>query len=242
MHRHYGPGERTSAARVDPIAPRTELNDAKFRLMSMAGLRIVGFWFCTLIIAQELLAGSMWALFRIPFDREQLAHLGYPLYMLSVLGAWKLGGGAVILLPRFQRLKEWAYAGAFFDFSGAVASHAFVGDGPKTWAYPAILVALTLLSWALSPDGRRLPSISPKGKLTITAWAVPSGIAGAMLIFALLTLPRGHFSPLCSGPCSDNGPVRSHQGIRKTGSRKLQAISRRPLDLHCSKTWPLESS
>lgn len=47
----------------------------------------------------------------------------------------------VILLPRLQRLKEWAYAGAIFDFSGAAASHLFLGDGPQTWAYPAILVS-----------------------------------------------------------------------------------------------------
>lgn len=66
--------------------------------------------------------------------------------MLYILGVWKLGGGAVLLLPHFSRLKEWAYAGALFDFSGAVASHVFVGDSPTNWAYPAILVALTLVS------------------------------------------------------------------------------------------------
>jgi hypothetical protein len=115
----------------------------------------------------------------------------------------------VILLPRFQRLKEWAYAGAFFDFTGAVVSHVFVGDGPKPWAYPAMLVVVTLVSWSLRPDERRLPSASSKCKMTITAWAVPIGIAAAMLLFALVTLPTGHFSPLCSGPCSDSGPARS---------------------------------
>jgi DoxX-like family len=154
-------------------------------------IRTIAFWFLTVIIAQELLAGSMWALLRNPFDRAQLTHLGYPLYVLSILGAWKFGGGIVILLPRMQRLKEWAYAGAIFDFSGAAASHLFVGDGPQTWAYPAILVVVTLMSWRLRPDERRLPSVSSERRLTITAWAVPIGVAAAMLLIALLTLPKG---------------------------------------------------
>lgn len=126
-------------------------------------IRTIVFWFFTVILAQELLAGSIWALLRNPFDREQLRHLGYPLYMLFILGAWKLGGGVVILLPRFQRLKEWAYAGAIFDFSGATTSHLFLGDGPQTWVYPALLVAVTLVSWALRPEERRLPSASSEG-------------------------------------------------------------------------------
>lgn len=202
MAQHDG---RASVAKADAITAEAEPNNATFRLVSMGGLRTGVFWLCTLIIAQELFAGSMWALLRIPFDREQLAHLGYPLYLLSILGAWKLGGGAVILLPRFRRLKEWAYAGALFDFSGAVISHFFVGDGPKQWAYPAILVTLTLASWALRPDGRRLPSVSSEGKLSTAAWMVPIGIGAAMLLLALLTLPKGHFSTLCSGPCSGPG-------------------------------------
>lgn len=217
MPQHDGERGHVSVAKPEAMTPHTEPNNATFSLMSMAGLRRAIFWFCTLIVAQELFAGSMWALLRIPFDREQLAHLGYPLYLLSILGAWKLGAGAVILLPRFQRLKEWAYAGALFDFSGAVASHVFVGDGLKPWAYPAMLVAVTLVSWALRPDERRLPSASSKGKVTITAWAVPIGIAGAMLLFALVSLPKGHFSPFCSGPCSDSGPARSRSGL--PGSR-----------------------
>ena len=193
MRQHDRESGYASIATMDAITPHGEPNNATFRLLRMADLRTVAFWFCTVIITQELFAGSMWALLRIPFDRGQLAHLGYPLYLLPIIGVWKLGGGAVILLPRLRRLKEWAYAGAFFDFSGAVASHLFMGDGPRQWAYPAVLVALTLVSWALLPDGRRLPSASSEGSLTITEWALPIGVAAAMLLFALLTLPKGGY-------------------------------------------------
>ena len=153
-------------------------------------IRTIAFWFFTLILAQELLAGSMWALLRIEFDKAQFTHLGYPPYLLSILGAWKIAGGVVILLPRLQRLKEWAYAGAFFDFSGAVASQVIAGL-PKMWVPPALYVAVTLVSWALRPDERRLPSASSEGNPGIAAWAIPIGVAAAMLLIALLTLPKG---------------------------------------------------
>lgn len=153
--------------------------------------RTIAFWFFTAILAQELLAGSIWALLRNPFDTAQLAHLGYPLYLLYILGTWKLGGVVVILLPRLQRLKEWAYAGALVDFSGGAASHLFLHDGPQTWVYPAILVAVTLASSALRPERRRLHPASSEGNPTIASWAIPIGLAAAMLVLALLTLPKG---------------------------------------------------
>jgi len=48
--------------------------------------------------------------------------LGYPKYLISFLGWLKLLGSIVILVPGFPRLKEWAYAGLFFDLLGAVYS------------------------------------------------------------------------------------------------------------------------
>jgi len=48
--------------------------------------------------------------------------LGYPMYFFAILGFWKVLGAIAILVPRFPRLKEWAYAGIFFDLTGAAAS------------------------------------------------------------------------------------------------------------------------
>lgn len=53
--------------------------------------------------------------------------LGYPTYFFAILGFWKVLGAIAILVPRFPRLKEWAYAGIFFDLTGAAASCAAVG-------------------------------------------------------------------------------------------------------------------
>src|SRR5438067_10453538 len=56
-----------------------------------------------------------------------VTHLGYPVYILSILGVWKLLGAVVIVAPGLQRLKEWAYAGVFFELSGAAASDGLHG-------------------------------------------------------------------------------------------------------------------
>jgi hypothetical protein len=84
--------------------------------------------------------------------------LGYPLYFMTILGAWKVLGGAVILAPGLPRLKEWAYAGIVFDLTGAALSHAFAGDPAAKLVNPLILTGIALASWALRPTSRRLPS------------------------------------------------------------------------------------
>jgi len=55
-------------------------------------------------------------------------------------------------------LKEWAYAGFFFAMSGAVYSHLAVGDGLTAILPALLLTVLTLVSWYLRPEGRRLVS------------------------------------------------------------------------------------
>src|SRR2546430_5841961 len=45
-----------------------------------------------------------------PFVADVITHLGYPVYLLTILGVWKLAGGVTLLVPGFPRLKEWAYA------------------------------------------------------------------------------------------------------------------------------------
>ncbi|HRG79756.1 MAG TPA: DoxX family protein, partial [Cyclobacteriaceae bacterium] len=58
---------------------------------------------------------------------EIFKQLGYPPYMLPFLGVAKLLGVIALLVPGFPRIKEWAYAGMFFDLTGAVYSGLAVG-------------------------------------------------------------------------------------------------------------------
>jgi hypothetical protein len=153
--------------------------------------RSVAYWLFTVVVAFELAAGALWDLLRIEFVRVVLVHLGYPLYLLIILGVWRIPGALALLIPRFPRLKEWAYAGAFFDYTGAAASHLLVGDRAGQWAGPLILAVATLVSWALRPASRRLPKLTRAAEMRAGVWAVPILIVAAMLAVAFFTLPKG---------------------------------------------------
>jgi hypothetical protein len=90
-----------------------------------------------------------------PFSRI-MQHLGYPAYFMTIIGFWYVLGGVAILAPRLPRLKEWAYAGLIFVYSGAVASRLAVGDPPVTLVGPIIFTALVAASSALRPSARRV--------------------------------------------------------------------------------------
>lgn len=90
---------------------------------------------------------------------ETMKILDYPEYFLTILGIGKVLGAIAVLMPGFPRLKEWAYAGIFFDMAGAAASHAFAGDY-GAYAYHIFstlsIAVLSLASWALRPKSRTL--------------------------------------------------------------------------------------
>jgi DoxX-like family len=89
---------------------------------------------------------------------QTLTMLGYPLYIMKILGTAKVLGGLAIMTGRSPRLKEWAYAGFAFDFLGAAASHVFAGDAAHALA-PLLFLAVHLTSYALwyRTSATRLP-------------------------------------------------------------------------------------
>ena len=116
----------------------------------------IAYWIATLIITLELSAGGVWDILQIAYVNDLVVkHLGYPAYFLVILGVWKIPGALALLVPRFPRITEWAYAGAFFTYTGAVASHLAVRDGVDMWWGPLVFAAITIVSWALYPSVRR---------------------------------------------------------------------------------------
>lgn len=90
---------------------------------------------------------------------DSIEHLGYPVYLLTILGFWKILGVIIILIPRFPLLKEWAYAGFFFVMTGAALSHIAIGDWNEIFPSMLLLV-LTLLSWYFRPADRKIILLS----------------------------------------------------------------------------------
>lgn len=123
--------------------------------------RIIGYWMTTGILAFALLAGGAAYLTRPPVIVAGMTHLGYPLYITTILGFWKVVGAVALLAPRLPRLKEWVYAGAFFNMTGAVASHILSGDTVAQFLWPLLFAVCTVASWALRPQSRTLGILFP---------------------------------------------------------------------------------
>jgi uncharacterized membrane protein YphA (DoxX/SURF4 family) len=114
------------------------------------------YWITTALVALAFVFGGAMDLTHGADMVAGMQHLGYPVYVMTILGVWKVLGGLAILAPRLPRLKEWAYAGMAFDLTGAAASHASSGDPVSKIAIPLVLLALVVASWALRPDDRTL--------------------------------------------------------------------------------------
>jgi uncharacterized membrane protein YphA (DoxX/SURF4 family) len=119
------------------------------------------YWTVTAMLAFGVLSGGVAELARLPQNVEGTVHLGYPLYFVTIIGFWKVLGGIAVVLPRSPRLKEWAYAGIFFNMTGAAVSHAASGDAMWHLIVTLLFAGLTLVSWALRPPSRTLGVLVP---------------------------------------------------------------------------------
>lgn len=126
----------------------------------MEKARKIIYWISTIWLALGMTSSAVVQLMRIPEGVQSVTHLGYPEYLLTILGTWKLLGVLAILAPRFPLLKEWAYAGFFFVASGAFTSHLIMRDAFGDVFPSLLLLILTVVSWYLRPESRRAVSSS----------------------------------------------------------------------------------
>jgi hypothetical protein len=127
--------------------------------------RTITYWTTTGLIAFFIGGGGVSQVFQfLGKPHGVVPILGYPMYFFAILGVWKALGAIAILVPRFPRLKEWAYAGIFFDLTGAAVSCAAVG-GYGVYAFhvvaPLVLTVLMVVSWALRPQSRIIGILIP---------------------------------------------------------------------------------
>ena len=73
--------------------------------------------------------------------------LGYPLYFIPFIGVAKVLGVIAILIPGYPRIKEWAYAGLFFDLTGATYSIFALGATGSDYAFMLMPLTLFFLSY-----------------------------------------------------------------------------------------------
>ncbi|HVU26491.1 MAG TPA: DoxX family protein [Verrucomicrobiae bacterium] len=118
--------------------------------------KVIVYWATTTILALAIFSGGVAELARQRDTVAGMVHLGYPLYFVTIIGYWKVLGTVALLVPRFPRVKEWAYAGIFFNMTGAAVSHAVCGDAAWHIAVTLGFAALAVISWALRPQSRKL--------------------------------------------------------------------------------------
>lgn len=148
----------------------------------------IAYWVFTALVAWEMALGAYWDLFQIPYVKNVFTHLHLPFYSLIIMGIWKLPCAVVLLIPGFPRVKEWAYAGAFFTYSSAAVFHISAGDNMSGWAAPVIYALFTIASWTLRPPSRRLVA-APRGEVAKPGRNKMIGywVATSILAFVLIS-------------------------------------------------------
>jgi len=117
------------------------------------------YWIATIWLTLGMVATGSVQLFKAKEGQggaDMITHLGYPVYLLTLLGAWKILGVVAILIPKSSLVKEWAYAGFFFVMSGAIFSHIALGDSVVEILPALLLLALTVISWYFRPADRKI--------------------------------------------------------------------------------------
>ncbi|MFJ9500338.1 DoxX family protein [Brevibacillus centrosporus] len=119
----------------------------------------IAYWSVTFLLAAAVMLSGIGQLMQYGGNVELVTKLGYPLYMLTILGIWKVLGAIALVVPGFPRLKEWVHAGIFFLMTGAALSHAFANDFGEygfSIILPLFYTVLNIVSWVLRPQNRKL--------------------------------------------------------------------------------------
>ena len=104
------------------------------------------YWIFTVWLCLGLVSTGIVQVIGLKEETAMILALGYPPYVVTLLGFTKLLAAIALLIPRFPLLKEWAYAGLFFDLFGAVYSGIAVAKAVDpmmafmlVWFVPGIL-------------------------------------------------------------------------------------------------------
>lgn len=126
------------------------------------------YWIFTILFALMMLGSAIPDIMLHPMAIDGMHRdLGYPVYFIPFIGVAKALGVIALLLPGYPRIKEWAYAGFFFDLIGATYSIISTGKPASDWAFMALPLAIGAASYYFYH--RRLAKAEVKPDLKIAA-------------------------------------------------------------------------
>jgi hypothetical protein len=106
------------------------------------------YWTFTILFGGFMLFSAIPDIMVVPDAVDFVSHkLGYPEYIIVFLGVAKALGVIGIVVPGFPRIKEWAYAGLFFDLIGATYSNICVDGLQPGMAFMVLPFAIGTLSY-----------------------------------------------------------------------------------------------
>jgi hypothetical protein len=117
------------------------------------------YWIATIWLALGMISTGAVQIFKAKDGQggvDMITHLGYPVYLLTIIGIWKILGVVALLIPKNPLVKEWAYAGFFFIMTGAMFSHIALGDSISELIPSVFLLVLTAVSWYFRPTDRKI--------------------------------------------------------------------------------------
>jgi DoxX-like family len=114
------------------------------------------YWLSTSLLCFGMLGSGIAQLMQTKDMIDLISHIGYPSYLMYIIGVWKILGVVVILIPGYALVKEWAYAGFFFLMTGALVSHLFMGDVGSAIYGPLFQTVFVVLSWYYRPADRKI--------------------------------------------------------------------------------------
>ncbi|MFA6083692.1 DoxX family protein [Mucilaginibacter sp.] len=102
----------------------------------------ITYWILTVVFALFMLMDGGAGVVKEKTGQEVMKHLGYPIYIMVITGAFKILGAIAILQNKYKTIKEWAFAGFAINFIGAFASRAFVGDPIGLLVLPLVMLTI----------------------------------------------------------------------------------------------------
>lgn len=117
--------------------------------------RTIAYWVTTGLLV-FCMTGGIFEMLGLKTTMDGIMRLGYPSYIIPALGLGKVLAILAILWPGLPRLKDWAYAGIFFNMVGAFVSHVAMRDPAWSLVVTLTIAGITLASWALRPRSRKL--------------------------------------------------------------------------------------
>ena len=127
---------------------------------------VVIYWIATGLMSVGMLGSGLAQIAHAKEMVDLVVPLGYPLYILYIIGVWKILGVITILVPGFKILKEWAYAGLLFDLSDATYSIIASGQPAANWIFMVLPIGLGVCSYIFYHKKRKAGLATTKIQLS----------------------------------------------------------------------------